>query len=466
MFNKEIYVARRDALKKIMKSGLLIIQGTQEAPANFPNNTYTYRQDSSFLYFFGLSYAGLTGVIDIDNDKEYIFGDDISIVDLVWYGPMKKIKELAEEVGVPNSAPVNKLQTLVEGAKKKGQTIHYLPPFRYSQMIQISDLLGIHPLKTREEASVPFIKAVVQLRAVKQPEEIKELEEVAETGYLMHTTAMKHCSPKYTEHYVAGLLEGIAHSYGSKVSFQTILSCHGEVQHGTPTYKNLEPGRLMLCDAGAENANNYCSDNTRTTPVNGKYSQRQLDIYSIVEECHDLTLTLAKPGVKWWDVHFATCRHIVERMKELGLMKGDTEAALKAGAHALFMPHGLGHMMGLDVHDMEGLGQVYVGFDDEVRPSTQFGTNCLRCGRRLQEGFVMTDEPGIYFIPALIDEWRANGTNKDFLNFDKIETFKDFGGIRIEDDLLITKDGCRYVGKHILPYHPKDVEEFIANNER
>ncbi len=464
MFAKEIYAARRDALKKIMKHGLLLVFGTEEAPANFPNNTYVYRQDSSFLYFFGHSYAGLVGVIDVDNDKEYLVGDDISIEDLVWYGPMKTIHDLALQVGVENSLPKSKLQDLVDKAKAKGQAIHYLPPFRYATMIQISDLLGIHPLQTKAQASVEFIKAVVELRAVKHEEEIKELEDAAEIGYEMHTTAMRLCSSERTEHYVAGVLEGIAHKYGSKVSFQTILSCHGEVMHGTPTYNKLEAGRLMLCDAGAENRNNYCSDNTRTTPVSGKYTSRQLDIYTIVEECHDLTLKLAKPGVKWWDVHMATCAHITDRMKELGLMKGDTEAAVKAGAHALFMPHGLGHMMGLDVHDMEGLGQVYVGFDDEVRPSTQFGTNALRCGRRLREGFVMTDEPGIYFIPDLIDSWKANGTNKDFLNFDKIEQYKDFGGIRIEDDLLITKDGCRYVGKHIIPYHPKDVEEFIAKN--
>ena len=235
--------------------------------------------------------------------------------------------------------------------------------------------------------------------------------------------------------------------------------------HGSPSMAKLEDGRLVLCDAGAETINNYCSDNTRTYPVNGRYSQRQLEIYSIVEAGHDHALQVARPGVKYMDVHFAVCRLMFDRLKELGLTKGDTDEALRAGAHALFLPHGLGHMMGMDVHDMEGLDQINVGFDEDTRPILdQFGTNALRMGRRLEEGFVVTDEPGIYFIPALIDEWKASGHCAEFLNFDKIETYKDFGGIRIEDDLLITADGCRFLGKDRIPYHPKDVENFMANN--
>ena len=239
---------------------------------------------------------------------------------------------------------------------------------------------------------------------------------------------------------------------------------HGEIMHGYPSPRPLEAGRLMLCDAGAETNENYCSDNTRTTPISGTFTQRQRDIYNIVVECHDYALSIAAPGVKWWDVHFGVARLMTERLKELGLMKGDTDEAVRNGAHAMFMPHGLGHMMGMDVHDMEGLGQTYVGFDEEVQPNLeQFGTNFLRCGRRLQEGWVMTDEPGIYFIPALIDEWRAKGINKDFLNFDLLETYKDFGGIRLEDDILITKEGCRFLGDKLIPYHTKDVEEFLAS---
>ena len=235
--------------------------------------------------------------------------------------------------------------------------------------------------------------------------------------------------------------------------------------HGNPSPRALEAGRLMLCDAGAETNENYCSDNTRTTPISGKYTQRQKEIYQIVVDCHDLALDVAKPGVRWWDVHFDVCRLMTNRLKELGLMKGDTEEALRAGAHALFLPHGLGHMMGLDVHDMEGLGQIHVGFDEETRPSTQFGTGSLRMGRKLEEGFVVTDEPGIYFIPDLIDYWKAEGINKDFINFEKVETYKDFGGIRIEDDVLITKDGCRFLGNERIPYHIKEVEDFLESRD-
>lgn len=303
------------------------------------------------------------------------------------------------------------------------------------------------------------------MRSTKDAEEIEELERAAVIGYKMHTTAMRLVKPGVTEKYIAGQVDGIAHSYGSMVSFPTIFTQHGEILHGTPSLNKLEAGKLALCDAGAENMMNYCSDNTRTMPVTGKFTQRQLEIYSIVEACHDYALEISKPGAKYFDIHLAVCRLMTDRLKELGLMKGDTEEAVRAGAHAMFLPHGLGHMMGLDVHDMENFDQINVGFDEETRPKLeQFGTNCLRMGRRLKEGFVVTDEPGIYFIPALIDEWKASGHCKEFLNFDKLETYKDFGGIRIEDDILITKDGCRFIGKDLIPYHPKDVEAFMENN--
>ena len=273
---------------------------------------------------------------------------------------------------------------------------------------------------------------------------------------------MRTIRPGISEKYVGGIVDSVALSHATKNSFPTIFSQHGEIMHGIPTNDILQEGRLALCDCGCE-LNDYCSDNTRTSPVSKKFTQRQLEIYSIVEACHDYALEVAKPGVKWMDVHISVCRLMTDKLKELGLMKGDTEEAVRAGAHAMFMPHGLGHMMGMDVHDMEGLGQTYVGFDEETRPNLeQFGTNCLRMGRRLEENFVMTDEPGIYFIPSLIDDWKASGHCAEFLNFDKIETYKDFGGIRLEDDILITKDGCRFLGKNLIPYHPKDVEEYIG----
>ena len=466
MFSKETYVGRRAELKKLVKSGIILLFGNNESPANFPaNGFYPFRQDSSFLYYFGLQRDGLVGVIDVDNDVETLIGDDIDIDDIVWYGSVDSMKDMAGMCGVANTAPMKQLQAICGNAMKENRKVHFLPPYRHDTMISISDLLGIHPSKQREAASMELINAVVKQRSSKSQLEIDEIERACAIGYKMHTTAMRLTKPGVTEKFVGGQVDGIAQSYGSMVSFPTIFTQHGEIMHGNPSMAVLESGRLALCDCGAETMEHYCSDNTRTFPVNGKFDQRQLEIYSIVEDCHDLALKLSKPGVKYLDVHMGICRLMTDRLKELGLMKGDTEEAVRAGAHAMFLPHGLGHMMGMDVHDMEGLGQIYVGFDEETRPNLeQFGTNCLRMGRRLEEGFVITDEPGIYFIPALIDEWRAKGLHKDFINYEKLETYKDFGGIRIEDDLLITKDGCRFLGKELIPYHPKDVEEYMSKN--
>jgi Xaa-Pro aminopeptidase len=358
---------------------------------------------------------------------------------------------------------MSELKKICDDARAKGRTIHFLPPYRHDTMIQLMDLLGIHPSQQRKECSHKLRMAVIEMRSVKEDQEIEELERAAAIGYQMHTTAMRLIKPGVTEKYIGGQINGIAHSYGAHESFGTIFSQHGEIMHGAPSLAKLEAGRLVLCDCGAETVNNYCSDNTRTMPVNGKYTQRQREIYDIVVECHDYALQLSKPGMKYMDVHMGVCRLMTERLKELGLMRGDVDEAVAAGAHAMFLPHGLGHMMGMDVHDMEGLDQIYVGFDEETRPNLeQFGTNCLRMGRRLQKGFVVTDEPGIYFIPALIDDWRRSGHCAEWLNFDLLETYKDFGGIRIEDDILITDDGCRFLGKDRIPYHAKDVEDFMA----
>ena len=464
MFSKQTYIDRRNELKRLVGEGIVVLFGNNEAPCNYPANAYyPFRQDSSFLYYFGQQRDGLVGVIDIDSDQETLIGNDIDIEDIVWYGSVDSVSDLAAQVGVGQSAPMSHLKTIINSALREKRTIHFLPPYRHDTKIQMFDLLGIHPSQQKEAASLTLIKAIVKMRSRKTAEEIEELERAAEIGYQMHTTAMRITRPGLTEKYVGGQVDGIAHSLGAHESFATIFSQHGEIMHGNPSMAILEAGRLALCDAGAETINNYCSDNTRTFPVDGKFTQRQREIYTIVEECHDHALAISRPGVKYMDVHFSVCRLMTERLKELGLMRGDTDEAVRAGAHAMFLPHGLGHMMGMDVHDMEGLGQIYVGFDDETRPNLeQFGTNALRMGRRLEEGFVVTDEPGIYFIPALIDDWKASGHCKEFLNFDKLETYKDFGGIRIEDDLLITSDGCRFLGEKRIPYHPDEVEAFMA----
>ena len=460
MFSKETYIQRRAELKKLVGEGIIVLFGNNEAPCNYPANGYApFRQDSTFLYYFGQHRDGLVGVIDIDNDEEWLLGDDIDIEDIVWMGFVPSVSDLAAEVGVTKTAPMSKLKEIVNS-----KSLHFLPPYRHDTKIQLMDLTGIHPAEQKEKASLKLIRAVVKMRATKSREEIAYIDAACEVGYVMHTTAQMLIRPGVTERFVAGQVDGIARSQAQGNSFATIFSQHGEIMHGSPSDNKLEDGRLVLCDAGCE-LDDYCSDHTRTMPVNGKFTQRQLEIYSIVEACHDYVLEVAKPGVKYQDVHFAVCRLMTDRLKELGLMKGDTEEAVRAGAHDMFLPHGLGHMMGMDVHDMEGLGQIYVGFDDETRPNLeQFGTNCLRMGRRLEPGFVLTDEPGIYFIPHLIDLWRKEGHCKEFLNFDKLETYKDFGGIRIEDDLLITESGCRFLGEKRIPYHPEELEAFMAQS--
>ena len=461
MFETSVYTNRRARLKEKVKSGLVLILGNGEAPANYTDNTYKFRQDSSFLYFFGLNQPGFAGVIDIDSGDEYLFGNDVDMDDIIWMGPQPSVKDMAARAGVSKTAPFARLADCMKTAISQGRRIHFLPPYRFRNMLLLEELLGIRPALVKNYASLELIKAVVDLRSVKEPCEIEEITKACNIGYEMHTAAMRNCKPGVKEQYIAGLIEGIAASYGSMVSFPVILSQNGETLHNHDHSQILQEGRMMLTDAGAEEVSHYCSDFTRTVPVGGKFLTRQKEVYNIVLAANNKAIEIAKPGVTYQYVHLEVCKVLAQGLKDLGLMKGDVNEAVAAGAHALFMPHGLGHMMGLDVHDMEDLGQIYVGYDDETRPIDQFGTSSLRMGRRLQEGFVITDEPGCYFIPALIDQWRAQGMHKEFLNYDKIETFKDFGGIRLEDDILIIPGGSRFLGDKRTPITVEEVEEIM-----
>ncbi|HBL74807.1 MAG: Xaa-Pro aminopeptidase [Bacteroidetes bacterium GWF2_42_66] len=460
MFEKDIYINRRKKLKEKIKNGLILIMGNVDVPMNYTDNTYHFRQDSSFLYFFGLDFQQLAGVIDADSGEEIIFGNDVDMEDIIWMGPQVSLQEKATAVGIDKTAPFNQLFTIVKDAMAKGRHIHFLPPYRAENKILLAELLGIPVPQLKANSSLELIKAVIDLRSVKETCEITEIEKACATGYQMHVTAMKMAQEGAWEQTIAGVIEGISLSGGGMPSFPIILSQNGETLHNHNHSKILQKGRLMLVDAGAESSLRYASDFTRTTPVGGTFSQKQREIYEIVLAANNKAAQLAAPGVTYLSVHMAAAEVIASGLKELGLMKGDVQEAVRNGAHALFFPHGLGHMMGLDVHDMEDLGQIYVGYDNEIRPSDQFGTAYLRMGRRLQPGFVVTDEPGIYFIPALIDQWKAEKTNAAFINFDKVDEYRDFGGIRMEDDLLITETGARILGKRI-PITPEEVEKTV-----
>ncbi|PKP32874.1 MAG: Xaa-Pro aminopeptidase [Bacteroidetes bacterium HGW-Bacteroidetes-17] len=458
MFKKEVYIDRRNRLKKEMSSGLALIFGNSEASYNYPANTYHFRQDSDFLYFFGLDHPDFVGVIDIDNGKNYIFANDVDIEDIIWMGPQPSVKSQAALVGVENTAPYNDLADFLATQIKSGRKVHFLPYYRGDRLVQIKQLLGLLTARVKDYVSVELVKAVIKLRSIKDKFEIAEIEKAIDIAYDMHTTAMKMAKVGIVEREIAGTMEGISLAQGGPVSFPVILTINGQTLHNHYHGNTLTEGRMMIADAGAETTMHYSSDITRTTPVGGKFSQRQKEIYEVVLNANMKAIELIRPGIEYREVHLASCKVIAEGMKALGLMKGDMDAAVKAGAHALFMPHGLGHMMGLDVHDMEGLGENFVGYDEHTKRSNQFGTAYLRLGRKLQPGFVLTVEPGCYFIPELIDKWKKDETNAEFINFDKVETYKDFGGVRIEDDVLVTETGNRVLGKPI----PKTVAEVEA----
>lgn len=455
MFSKEIYTNRREALRKKIKSGLVLILGNPEASMNYPANTYRFRQDSNFLYFFGHNHPNLAGIIDIDEGKDILFGNDVDIDDIIWMGPQESIREKAAIIGIEHAEPFGRLSEYISQAISQGRWIHFPPPYRANNKLLLEKLTGIHPSRQKEHASVELIKAIVSLRSIKDEFEIAEIEKAANTGFDMHTTAMRMARPGTIEIEIAGVIEGLALSQGNGVSFPVILSIHGETLHNHDHSNTMNTGDLLLVDAGAASTMDYASDFTRTIPVGGKFSPKQRDIYEIVLKANQKAIEAIRPGIRYLDVHLLASEIIAKGLIDVGLMKGNAREAVEAGAHALFFPHGLGHMLGLDVHDMEDLGQIYVGYDDEVRPSSQFGTGFLRLGRRLQEGFVLTVEPGIYFIPALIELWKAERKFEEFINYNEVEKYLGFGGIRIEDDVLVTSTGYRLLGKPI----PKTVEE-------
>lgn len=452
MFSKETYKDRREALKKSVGSGVLLFLGNEEVGMNYADNTYRFRQDSTFLYFFGLDYAGLAAVIDIDNDKEIIFGNELTIDDIVWMGTQPTLKEKAFSVGITETLPSADLKAYLDKAAGKGQAIHHLPVYRAEHAVKLSGLIG----NFGDQPSVPFIKGVVNLRNYKTAEEIVELERACDVTADMHIAAIKTARVGMKEYEVAAALEAVAQANGCFVSFPTIATVNGQTLHNHYHGNTIKEGDMVLIDAGAETAMGYCGDMSSTICAGKTFSSRQKEIYDIQVASHLAAVQALKPGVRFSDVYDLSCRVICEGLQGLGIMKGDPAEAVAAGAHAMFFPCGLGHMMGLDVHDMENLGEVWVGYDGQPK-STQFGRKSLRLARPLEPGFVLTIEPGIYFIPELIDLWRSEGRFKDFINYDKVETYKDFSGLRNEEDYLITETGARRLGKKI-PLTTEEVE--------
>ncbi len=464
MFNKEIYVGRRDQLRGKLKSGIILMLGNSEVPYNYRSNTYAFRQDSSFLYYFGLNHADYVGVMDIDAGTDCIYGEDYSLESIIWMGNVPTVKEQADSVGVSATASLSELGKMIGNAIKQGRKIHFLPPYRAESVLQLSRLLGVSPERINQYVSEDLIKAVVSMREHKSVEEINEMIRACDIGYEMHTAAMRHTRVGGTEREVAGVIEGITKQKGAGVSFHCIVSQHGETLHNHDHSGTLEDGRLLLVDAGAETTMNYCSDFTRTLPVSGRFSPLQRDIYEIVQKAFETGISMVKPGVFFKDVHLAAASVVAEGLIDLGYMKGSVSDAVENGAHAMFFPTGLGHMIGLDVHDMEGLGENYVGYNFDIERSSQFGLCNLRMAKRLEPGHVVTVEPGIYFIPQLAETWAKQNINSNFIDFEKVRTMYNFGGIRIEDCINVTSDGFKILGNKRIPFSVKDVENYMENN--
>ena len=469
MFEKEVYTARRKALLERLagEKGVAVFLGNVDAPAQYKDNCYKWRQDSNWLYFFGIDEPRFAATIDLESGEETIYADDFSIDDIIWTGPMPSVKSQAEAVGVCRTAPYSALKEAVRGRK-----VHFLPTSRYYNAMLMASLLGLDPSEVTSagkkgcaKASRPLTDAVIAMRLVKEDREIAQIDHACDIGYEMHTAARRGIVPGIIEQEIVGRMEGVTLSKGWGVSFATILTQHGEIFHCHSHEGIVEPGRLMVIDAGAENNMHYASDFTRTYPTSGKFSAMQRDIYQTVYECNELAFGMIRPGIAYRDVHLAVAEHILDNLGQLGLVNGNPSELAADGIAGLFMPHGLGHNMGLDVHDMEDLGEDLVGYDADQNRSEQLGLGSLRMARRLMPGNVITDEPGIYFIPDLIRLWKREGTDRGCVNYSKLEPYFSFGGIRLEDDVLVTADGARRLGAKRLPIAPDEVEAAMSKDQ-
>jgi len=458
MFPAETYIERRKKLQEQVVNGLILIPGNNESPMNYPDNPYPFRQDSSFLYYFGIDRPGLVALMELDENRECIYGDDITVEDSVWTGPQTTLNELSREVGISSTEPLARLAEILKKAMQQERTIHILPPYRQDTTLQLSDLMEISPSELNSHTSETLIRAVVAHRSVKSPEEIEQIEMALEISYETQILAVQKAAPGLYERDIAGAMEGLVLAKGSRISFPTILTIHGHILHNHYHGNQMNAGDMILNDSGMESPLHYASDITRTFPVSGRFSSRQKAIYQIVLQAQEHAINMVKPGVEFRDVHFQASLQLANGLKELGLMQGDMAEAVQTGAYALFFPCGLGHMLGLDVHDMEALGEDYVGYTDTIKRRPVFGWRSLRLAKALEPNFVVTVEPGIYFVPELVRQWRQENMFSQFINYNHVEKYLDFGGIRIEDDVLVTPTGNRI----LEPLIPKSISELEA----
>ena len=469
MFSKDVYARRRQTLVAKMadsaaegKRGIALFIGNTEAPAQYKDNCYKFRQDSTWLYFFGIDQPLYAAIIDLDNGNETIFANDVEIGDIIWMGPQPSVASVAASVGVEKSAPYTDLNAAVAKVLAEGRPVHFVKPSRYYNTMKIASLLGCGTDEVAGRFSLALTKAIISMRLVKEDCEIEAIDDACNLGYEMHTMARNSIVPGIIEQEIVGKMDGVTLSKGWGVSFPTILTQHGETLHNHLHDKIIESGKLMVIDAGAESNVHYASDFTRTYPTSGKFTAKQREIYQIVCDCNEFAFSMTRPGISYREVHLKTMHLMLEELRALDIVRGDVQDMVEAGIAGLFMPHGLGHNMGLDVHDMEDYGENYVGYDDDQSRSPQLGLGSLRMARKLVPGNVITDEPGIYFIPALIEKWKSEKTDQGFVNYSKLESYYDFGGIRLEDDVLVTADGARRLGKERLPISPDDVEAAMA----
>ncbi|WP_022670283.1 aminopeptidase P family protein [Hippea alviniae] len=444
MFKKEVYIKRRNYLKDRLKEGVVLLLGNSEEPINFPANCYRFRQDSTFLYYFGIDVPNIAAVIDIDNDRGIVFGDDLDEDELIWIKRESNLKELTDRSG----AELRQSKELKNYFRNR--SVRIIPQYRSSNIIKLAEIFDIKCHEVEGLVDIELVRVIANQRLEKEEREIYEIKKAIEISKGMFEIAFEKAKDGTKEREILAEVEGYAIKNGVWLSFPTILTKDGAILHNTTHENTLRKNDMFILDSGVETKEHYASDITRTVPVDGEFTPLQKDIYQIVKKAQQVSFDSIREGEMFINLHLKAARVIAEGLKELGFLKGGIDDIMQNHAYALFFPHGLGHPLGLDVHDLEALGENYVGYDESVKRSNIFGLKSLRFARKLKENYVMTIEPGIYFIPKLIKKWYEEAKFKEFINYDRAFEMLDFGGIRLEDDVLVLKDSCDVLSESII----------------